>query len=117
MCRNCADCLIGGSNSDRSKPAWTQAYRAVDHGYAKAQCNNKTVIAKFPKDIEDFANLFHELQIDRHAADYDPHSRFARTDVVATIDGAEAALRAFSKVSIKDRRAFAAWVCLRDRKP
>lgn len=72
-------------------------------------------MAKFPKDIEDCANFFHELQIERHQADYDPDSKFTRTDVTASIDAAEAAILAFKKVGIKDRRAFAAWITLKDR--
>ena len=73
------------------------------------------MMSKFSKDIEDFANLFHTLQIERHLADYDPDARFRKTDVIAYIDAAEAALRAFDKVALKHRRAFAAWVTFRTR--
>lgn len=73
-------------------------------------------MAKFPKDVEDFANLFHELQIKRHSADYDPASVFTLTEVKATIAAAELTIRSFQKVSIKHRRAFAAWVAIKDRK-
>ena len=44
-----------------------------------------------------------------------PESRFLRTNVQATIDAAEVALTAFRTALIKHRRAFAAWVSLRDR--
>ena len=44
-----------------------------------------------------------------------PESRFLRTNVQATIDAAEVALKPFRKVPIQLRRAFAAWVSLRDR--
>lgn len=115
MCRNFADCFIGGNAADRSEPAWRQAYRAIDHRFAKSQCQNKKVLAKFPKDVEDFANFFHELQIKRHAADYDPFSTFTLTDVTATIEAAELSIRAFQKVQVKHRRAFAAWVAIKDR--
>ena len=115
MCQNCADSFIGGTNADRSASAWRQVYRSVDHGHAKSQCKNKDMLEKFPKDIEDFAEQFYKLQIERHAADYDPNSKFFRTDVQATIDAAEVAMKAFAKVPIKHRRAFAAWVSLRDR--
>jgi hypothetical protein len=115
MCRNCADCFIGGKAADRSDPAWRQAHRAIDHRFAKAQCQNKKVLAKFPKDIEDFANLFHELQIDRHSADYDPSSRFTLTDAVVSIESAELAIKTFERVPIKHRRAFAVWVAIKDR--
>ncbi len=73
--------------------------------------------AVFPQDIEDFANHFVDLQIERHRADYDPHARFTRSDVITGIDTAEAAISAFFAEPIKDRRAFAAWVTLRNRAP
>lgn len=117
MCRNCADCLIGTASADRSKPAWVQAYRAIEHGFAKSQCLNRQVMSRFPRDIEDFANHFVDLQIERHRADYDPHARFTRSDVTTAIDTAEAAITAFFAEPIKDRRAFAAWVTLRNRTP
>lgn len=115
LCWNCADCLIGTSQSDRSAPAWRQAYRAVEHKFVKNQCGDKSVIAKFPKEIEDFANQFRTLQEKRHAADYDPFSRFYRTDVETWIDTTEEAIRKFQKTPRKDRRAFAAWTTMRNR--
>lgn len=115
LCRNCADCLIGTASADRSTPAWRQAYRAIDHGHAKGQCNNKKKLEKFPKDIEDFANLFYELQIERHTADYDPSSSFSKSDVLSLIEATEASIKAFNKVPIKHRRAFAAWTAMKSR--
>ena len=35
MAENCADMLVGGPGSGRSRPAWHQAYRALEHGRAK----------------------------------------------------------------------------------
>jgi len=116
LCRNCADCLIGGTSSQRSLPAWRQAYRAVEHTFSKQQCKNSGVLRKFPKEIEDFASLYITLQQKRHAADYDPHAQFLKTDVDVLINAAEATLKAFSRVQIKDRRAFAAWSAMKHRK-
>jgi len=62
LARCCADTLIGSSGADRSKPAWRQVYRALDHGFAKNSCRNQEFIKKFPKDIEDFANSFVSMQ-------------------------------------------------------
>lgn len=115
LCWNCADCLIGGSNSARSAQAWRQAYRAVEHRFAKNQCSNSKVMSKFPKDIEDFASQFKTLQEKRHEADYDPFSRFTLTDVTTGIDTAELAIRRFQRSRIKDRRAFAAWTTMKNR--
>lgn len=116
VCRNCADCLIGTASADRSAPAWQQAYRSVVHGTVKHQCKNRTIMCKFPKDIEDFGNCFVELQFERHKADYDPNARFTRTEILTSIDSAESAIRAFGKTRIKDRRAFAAWTSMPTRK-
>lgn len=114
MCRNAADTLIGRTKSARSQPAWLQTYRAVEHGHAKNQCKNGK-ITKFPKDVEDFATLFIEAQDARHKADYDPTSRFTRSEVLTLIERADEAIRAFEKVPRSDRRAFAAFVLLRIR--
>ncbi len=73
------------------------------------------MLAKFPKDIEDFASQFKALQEKRHEADYDPTSRFTRTDVETYIDAAELAIKRFQSAGIKDRRAFAAWTTLKNR--
>lgn len=115
LCWNCADCLIGGKSANRSDPAWRQAYRTIDHNFAKNQCSNGKVLAKFPKEIEDFAAQFKILQEKRHEADYDPASRFTRLDVETFIDAAELAIKQFTKTRIKDRRAFAAWTAMKAR--
>lgn len=115
LCENCADCLIGGKSANRSSPAWRQAYRSVEHKYSKSQCSNKQTMSKFPKDIEDFAHLYHELQVDRHSADYDPISSYSRSDTIGKIDAAELAIKALKSSSIKDRRAFAAWTAMKNR--
>jgi uncharacterized protein (UPF0332 family) len=69
LARCCADLLIGGPGSKRSKPAWSQVYRALDHGTAKSACANETMIAKFPREIQEFSRAFVELQLKRHEAD------------------------------------------------
>ncbi len=115
MCRQCADLLVGGAQSDRSPEAWNQAYRAVEHGFAKNQCKNTTIMRRFPREVEDFARLFIELQENRHAADYDPDSRFTRFGVNVEIDRAEQAIKSLRRVATKDRRAFAVWVVMKKR--
>jgi hypothetical protein len=75
----CADTPIGGSSAVRSKPAWNQVYRALDHGAAKAACENKTTMGKFPQSIQDFANNFVQMQIKRHDADYNPDCKLFKS--------------------------------------
>lgn len=112
----CADLLIGSAGAMRSKPAWNQVYRALDHGSAKYACENKKVIAKFPKEIQDFANMFVMMQIERHDADYDPDKRFFKSAVLTTIAASEVVMADFATAPSKDRRAFAAWVLFKQRK-
>ncbi len=114
LSRTCADLLVGGSSAVRSKHAWRQTYRALEHGFAKSACKDG-IIAKFPKAIEDFANNFVALQEKRHAADYDPLVRLTKSEVVADIAAAKNAIVRFQAEPIKDRRAFAAHVLFKKR--
>lgn len=109
LARNCADTLIGGAGSVRSKPAWRQIYRALEHGPVKTRCKEK-LVSKFPQAIEDFANLFVAMQEKRHNADYDPYIKLTKSEVKLDISTAELAISDFGLVPIKDRRAFSAYV-------
>lgn len=114
LAKSCADLLVGGSSSDRSKHAWRQTYRALEHGFAKSACKDG-IMAKFPKAIEDFANVFVVMQEKRHAADYDPGVRLTKSEVAADIAAAREAIIRFLAEPIKDRRAFAAHVLFKKR--
>lgn len=115
LARNCADLLIGGTSADRSNEAWKQVYRALDHNFAKDRCKDKAMIKKFPRKIEDFANTFVTLQEKRHQADYDPGGNFLKSGVTYDIDLAEQAVKDFSSVGAKHRRAFCAYVLFKRR--
>lgn len=111
----CADTLIGGATADRSKPAWRQVYRALDHGLVKHNCRANEALKDFPKDIEDFANAFVTLQSRRHGADYDPQQVFTKSEVRQDIADAADVIERFYAAPIKDRRAFAAFVLFKRR--
>ena len=111
----CADTLVGSQGADRSKPAWRQVYRALEHGFAKNSCRNQSIVKKFPKEIEDFANAFVALQEKRHSADYDPLSSFSKLEVISDIAATRQTIKSFRSVHIKDRRAFAAFVLFKTR--
>jgi len=106
--------MVGGQNADKSKHAWAQVYRALEHGSAKNACKDG-VVQKFPKPIEDFANLFVQMQSKRHEADYDPSARFAKSEVIQDIASVEIAIKAFKAETAKDRRAFCAFVLFKRR--
>ena len=115
LATECADLLIGASSTHRSNPAWRQVYRALDHGTARAKCNNKQTLGRFPQQIVDFAGVFVELQEKRHSADYDPFLKLSRPEILTEIDNAEAAIMDFRSCPGDDRRSFCAHILLRDR--
>lgn len=115
LARDCADLLIGTSGADRSEAAWRQVYRSLDHGFVKTQCGKKDMLRKFPRPIVDFGDLFVSMQRQRHQADYDPFSRFRKTDVVNAIWAAKEVITEYRAVTAKHRRAFAAYVMFKQR--
>jgi uncharacterized protein (UPF0332 family) len=115
VARESADLLIGGYSANRSQEAWPQVYRALEHAACKERCKNKDMVKRFPKGIEDFAGMFVTLQDQRHAADYDPFATFSKSSVEADIILAGQAIKDFKAESIKDRRAFCAYVLFKRR--
>ncbi len=113
----CADMLAGSTRANRSQRAWRQTYRALEHGHAKNQCMNQSVISRFPPEIQDFGEVFTDMQGARHIADYDPdpEQSFTRDSVLQRIAESERAILRFENTPISDRRAFAIYVLLRLR--
>jgi hypothetical protein len=109
--------LIGHENERRSRRAWAQAYRALDHRFAKDCCLNHKKISMFPPNVQNFANLFAQMQVKRHEADYDPDCPLLfKTAVLTDIALARATISSFLRAPALHRRAFAAFVVLKDRK-
>ncbi|MDE0039894.1 MAG: hypothetical protein OXU77_20405 [Gammaproteobacteria bacterium] len=115
LAKNCAD-LLARTGTHTSRPAWRQAYRALQHGTAKSRCEQRDVMRRFPNPIQDFGNLFVEMQRKRHTADYDPDAQFRKSDVVTDIDRVEDVVARFSRVAATERRALAIHVLLAQRK-
>jgi len=115
LARECADLLIGGAGSKRSREAWNQVYRSLEHGFAKGQCKDQRMIGLFPKEIQDFANAFVSMQEKRHEADYNPGARFTKSTVESDIILVEQAINDFKLAKKADRRAFCAYVLLKKR--
>ena len=111
----CANALAGSSGPHRSKHAWRQVYRALEHGLARNNCRNKNFLSKFPQEVEDFANAFVSLQEKRHSADYDPFARFNKLEVESDIAAARRVIEGFQSASTKHRRAFAVYVLFKTR--
>ncbi len=115
LAKTCADLLLGGTNAQRGERAWRQAYRALEHGATKNACKKANVMAAFPREVEDFGNLFVTMQEKRHLADYDPHERFLKSSVLSDIAIAEQAIKDFVAQPAKDRRAFCVHVLFKYR--
>ncbi len=113
----CADMLAGSTRANRSQRAWRQTYRALEHGHAKNQCVNQSVMNRFPAEIQNFGESFVDMQARRHIADYDPDpdDQFARAEVLEYIEDSEETIRDFEDAPTSDRRAFAIYVLLRLR--
>ena len=113
LARLCADLIIG-VGADRSRPAWRQVYRALDHGFARNACSQAGNLG-FLADVQDFANSFVQLQEERHRADYDPDARYSRAEAQLLISNAEQAISGLRRSRRPDLRAFSALVLLKKR--
>lgn len=114
LAKSNADCLIGTVKFDRANRAWRHVYRSLDHGFAKSACQNSG-ISQFPQQIQDFADIFVALQAKRHSADYDPFIRLQKLEVLNDIKAVKQIVDDFQKAGVKDRKAFAVWVLLKQR--
>lgn len=112
LARCCADVMIG--TNSQTKKAWQQVYRALDHNFAKNACQHGN-ISRFPLEIQDFANAFVTLQSKRHSADYDPYSKIYKSQVLVDLANAETVIIGIKSAPAKHRKAFAAWVLLKQR--
>jgi hypothetical protein len=115
LARSCANCVIGTAKQGRANRAWRQVYRSLDHGFAKTQCQHGK-ISSFPQGIQDFANTFVAMQIKRHSVDYDPFEKVYKSEVLVDYASTESAIKAFGECTAKDKKAFVAWVLLKERK-
>lgn len=114
MAKDAADLLVGvGAN--RPDKAWTQTYRALQHGDAKAACEAVRKL-NFPNTIKTCADAFVALQQKRHEADYDPDYRVLRADALDAIQQAEDAIRNLKASPRRDRLAFAVQILMKKRK-
>lgn len=96
--------------------AWSQVYRALEHGFAKNACKQIRALG-FSDDIMQCADAFTRLQEMRHTADYDPDERYSLVDALFADWLAEDALTALRSASRSERRAFSVQLLLKKRVP
>ena len=111
---NNANTLIGAGPQVRNDPAWELAYRAMDHGAARARCEHSTM-SRFPAEIRQMAALFVRLQARRNRADYARQTRYRRSEVLQLATEMESAIQAFEAANLNRRRSFAAHLVFRER--
>ena len=70
------------------------------------------MMREFPNDIQDFANMFVQMQEKRHRTDYDPAGVYYKSAVKADIDAARVSIASFRSAVRKHKKAFAIYVAL-----
>ena len=113
LASECANTLVS-SDARRTTRAWAQVYRALEHTAARAACQQAKQRG-FPEDVLVFSDAFMQLQEARHEADYNPMSKFTRSEAVALIELAESGIHSLRRADAPHRRAFVAWVLLKRR--
>jgi hypothetical protein len=108
LCTTCAGMLVSRS----TRRAWIQVYRAVEHRAAKDNCKRLKGMG-FPAEVEDFADVFVQMQNKRHDADYDPHARSSKSAIETDVETAAATIAGFRAIAARHRRAFAAYILIR----
>ena len=111
LARTAADVLIG----QKSKEAWRQVYRALEHGRARSVCSNRQAMRIFPIEIREFTDTFVDLQINRHNADYAHEARYAKGDAMSAIYRAARAIDQLKGANIVDRRRFVVHLLFKQR--
>ncbi len=108
LCQSNADTLVGASPAGNDIQIWLQTYRALGHRPARERLASYRSVS--PPAIRNFANLFGNLQEQRHDADYNPRKAFVSSEVTSLIDRAEATTTAFCNTPEPQRRILA--ICL-----
>lgn len=112
---SCANTLVGSTRTSRDQVSWRQTYRSLEHGHVRRQCNDSSAMRRFPSEVRRFGRTFAAMQAQRNLADYDPDTRFFRSDVLRFIDEVERAIDLFEAVPAATRRPFSVHALLRPR--
>lgn len=113
LCGSNADVVSGLSTDLQTRESWTRTYRSLDHGPAKQRMSQGA--GTMEPAVQQFATVFAQLQQQRRLADYDPHSKYSREQVLNLIDAAETATEDLMNTAPVSRRPLATLVLLRER--
>ena len=110
---NNAEVLIDAPINQLTADAWIRIYRGLNHNQARAQLQqNRTLLSV---DARTFADLFCELQDERHTTDYNPLATFTAETATTWLTKAETAIADFLQTSRTERAAIAILTLVRTR--
>ena len=113
LATNNADVLIGPAHNQLTTDAWIRIYRGLNHNHARSQLQqNRTNLSA---GVRTFADLFCDLQIERHNADYNPQATFTIQAAITWLNKAEATITDFLQTSRTERAAIAILTLIRSR--
>ncbi len=112
LAESSANLLAGEDPANRSRRAWRQTYRALNHGAVRNRRNRREFKTEFPQETQDFAKVFVEIRARRNSADYDPTRSFSKLDAQHAINDAENAINNFMSIESGERRNFALYLLL-----
>ncbi len=108
-----ADALIGAVQDPLTSDAWVRIYRGLNHRQARTQLQQNR--ASFSASVQVFADLFRDLQNERHNADYNPRANFTAQTAATWLNNANAAIANFLQASRSERAAVAILTLVRTR--
>lgn len=105
--------LVGSARDQQTADAWIRTYRNLNHNQAKTQLQQHR--NSLSTDVQVFADLFRDLQNERHNADYNPATSFTPQTPITWLNKAEAAITDSLLTSQSERAAIAIFTLTRDR--
>lgn len=125
IAQSAADCFVGRANMHTAR--YALIYRSFEHTHLRRICvdlTKSTLSEKVrrslgrnsvSKDIQQFAEIFPDLQEARHLADYHPTQTFEPNDVASLASTAELAITAFNAADPDEKADVLALMMLRPR--
>ena len=113
LAANNADVLIGPAHNQLTTDAWIRIYRGLNHNHARSQLQQNR--ANLSASVQTFADLFRDLQNERHNADYNPEATFTIQAVTTWLNEVETTITDFLQTSRSERAAIAILTLIRSR--
>lgn len=104
--------ISGADMNNAIRDVYATLYRLPEHKQISQKCREITE-HDFSKELSDFAALFPSLQKKRYDADYNPRTRFERSNVLKDIQLTQDAISGFRSARPQERMRFAYFLCLR----